>query len=86
MFIVETSMYDSPRTIEGLLKRALSKVAKSSQDTVSPTNAINDPLVNKRGVDVSIDGYLEKSIGVLILQVSELNNGPIRWLVPWSIG
>ena len=54
-------------------------MAKSCQDTVSPTKAIDEVWSNRRG----IDGNIYKFDKGLFWTFFVLNDGVRGWLVPW---
>ena len=77
--MVKTFGYDNPRTKQGPLRRTLARVGKSCQKTVSPTNARDGPLVNRWGIDATVDGHLSKILEVSFLIVSEHTYGCAAW-------
>ena len=71
--MVKTYGYDSPRTNQGPLKMTLAKVGKNCQETVSPTDATDRPLVDRRGIDAFVYEDLENSLKELFCTVSKSN-------------
>ena len=55
LFVVETSGYKSPSTNQWPLMRTLAILGKTCRKIVSPTDATDGLLVNRRGMDGNLE-------------------------------
>ena len=85
LFVVETSVYESPRTNQGPLRRTLARWSQYCLGSVHPRDAIDDPCVDQWEV---VSNHLPKLINFVgSLSYTSLYQEPqmCRMEKAWSV-